>query len=109
MKKLLDRKTLRLSKILLDEEETIQFGKELALDLKNNDLIALHGDLGAGKTTLVKGIVSEIAAVERRIVQSPTFTYLNIYETDPPLYHFDLYRLKSAEEFIQMGFLDFFD
>ncbi len=100
MKKLLD-------KILSSEEETTDFGRELARSLANGAIVALHGDLGAGKTTLVKGVVAEIGSISGRNVQSPTFTYLNIYECEPPIYHFDLYRLKGEDEFLQKGFLDF--
>lgn len=102
MKKLLDN-------LLVSEEETIQFGRELAQQLGEGDIVALHGELGSGKTTLVKGIVEAIGKVENRYVQSPTFAYLNIYECLPPIYHFDLYRLKGEQEFLKLGFLDFFE
>ena len=93
--------------LLNSESETELFGNELALKLKPGDIVALHGDLGAGKTTLVKGIVETLAAVSKREVQSPTYTYLSIYEASFPLFHFDLYRLKDDKAFIQMGFLDY--
>lgn len=96
-----------LDKTVDGEEETIQFGRELAQKLEEGAIIALHGDLGAGKTTLAKGVIAEICGAELRNVQSPTFTYLNIYESELPVYHFDLYRLKGADNFIQHGFLDF--
>jgi len=100
MKKLQD-------KILSSEKETIQFGQELAKSFKQGDVVALNGDLGAGKTTLVKGVVEAIGSIAGRNVQSPTFTYLNIYECQPTIYHFDLYRLKGEQDFLQQGFLDF--
>ncbi len=91
------------------EEETAEFGAKFAKKLEMGDIVALHGDLGAGKTTLAKAIVSQIAGVSKREVQSPTFTYLNIYDTTLPIYHFDLYRLKNEEAFIQLGFLDYLE
>ncbi|NGX37405.1 MAG: tRNA threonylcarbamoyladenosine biosynthesis protein TsaE [Chlamydiae bacterium] len=93
--------------LLKTESETEKFGSELALKLKPRDVVALHGDLGAGKTTLVKGIVEMLASVSKREIQSPTFTYLSIYEAQTPIFHFDLYRLKDHNAFIQMGFLDY--
>lgn len=96
-----------LDKTVASEAETIQFGRELALQLEEGAIVALHGDLGAGKTTLAKGMIAGISSTEVRNVQSPTFTYLNIYDAKPTVYHFDLYRLKGADDFIQLGFLDF--
>lgn len=85
--------------------ETQKIAKELANTLQKGDVLALHGDLGAGKTTFVKAAASLLAP--NALVQSPTFTYLNIYEASPPLFHFDLYRLQSEKKFIEMGFLDY--
>ncbi len=85
--------------------ETQEIGKKLAKLLKPGDIVTLSGDLGAGKTTLVKGLVGELAKIHPREVASPTFTYLNIFSgTGIDIYHFDLYRLKNGEEFISMGF-----
>lgn len=95
--------------IISTEEEMEKFGQQLASSLKSGAIVALHGDLGAGKTTLVKGIVGELTLLPKQTVQSPTFTYLNIYDSELPIYHFDLYRLKGANEFIQLGFLDFLE
>ena len=95
--------------IISNEEEMEKFGQQLASSLKSGDIVALHGDLGAGKTTLVKGIVGELTLLPKQTVQSPTFTHLHIYESELPIYHFDLYRLKGANEFIQLGFLDFLE
>lgn len=87
-------------------EETIRLGEQLALDLKPGTIIALKGDLGAGKTTLIKGIAAHCPNV---IINSPTFTYLQIYSGTPPIFHFDLYRLKGEQEFLEKGFSDYFD
>ncbi len=92
------------------DAETEKVGKKLALQLKPKDVIALHGDLGAGKTTLVKGIVQALTSINKREISSPTFTYLHIYEAKEfSIFHFDLYRLKNAEGFLEMGGVDYLD
>ncbi len=87
-------------------EETIAFGRELAKKLPRNGVICFDGDLAAGKTTLIKGLASRLNKTPKEHVNSPTFVTLNIYEGDPPIYHFDLYRLKGEEAFLEMGFDD---
>lgn len=87
-------------------EETLLFGEKLARLLVPNTIIALSGDLGAGKTTFVQGLAKGLH-IEDPIV-SPTFVYLNIYEGTLPLFHFDLYRLKSASDFEELGFSEYF-
>lgn len=87
--------------------ETEDIGQQIGRLARNGDVFCLTGDLGAGKTTLVKGIAKELTGVNTLDVTSPTFTYLNIYSGLQDLYHFDLYRLASSEEFIQAGFLEF--
>lgn len=86
--------------------DTETFGHRLAKSLKPGGIVAFYGDLGAGKTTLVKGVINELTSVESQKINSPTFTYLNIYGD---VYHFDLYRLKDHHEFIKMGFLDYLE
>ncbi|MBM3191275.1 MAG: tRNA (adenosine(37)-N6)-threonylcarbamoyltransferase complex ATPase subunit type 1 TsaE [Chlamydiae bacterium] len=91
-------------------EETRAFGRRLAHLLKSGDLLALHGELGTGKTTLAKTILSTLTTLPENAIQSPTFTYLQIYETSHfPLCHFDLYRLTSSEDFVKRGFLDYLE
>lgn len=89
------------------ETATLQLAYDFATSLMPGDVVTLYGDLGAGKTTFVRGIAS--AFKNEALVQSPTFTYLNIYEAKTPLYHFDLYRIKDSHHFLQMGFLDFLE
>lgn len=91
------------------QEETIAFGKKIGQQLGSGSIVCLWGDLGAGKTTLIKGIVEGITGLPHGEVRSPTFTYLNIYANDTslPVYHFDLYRLNDAEEFLSLGFEEF--
>jgi tRNA threonylcarbamoyladenosine biosynthesis protein TsaE len=71
--------------------------------------VCLFGELAAGKTTFIKGLVYGAAQVDPSIVQSPTFTYLHIYEGQKKVYHFDLYRLRDIDEFLSMGFDEYFD
>lgn len=90
-------------------EETFQLGVKLGEQLPESSVICLFGDLAAGKTTLVKGIVVGAAGCAPDEVVSPTFVIMNSYEGPKPVYHFDLYRLKGAEEFFQMGFDEYWD
>ncbi len=66
-------------------------------------MLALHGELGAGKTHLVRGIAAGLG-VSPEQVSSPTFTLLHEYEADAPLYHIDAYRLERSEEWGRLGF-----
>jgi tRNA threonylcarbamoyladenosine biosynthesis protein TsaE len=94
-----------LTKITYSEAETIALGHQLGLELPANSIICLFGDLGAGKTTFVKGIASAFSDnIDSEIATSPTFVHLNIYPGKKTVYHFDLYRLKSANSFFDMGF-----
>lgn len=85
-------------------EETRQLSVSFGKGLKKGDIVCFFGDLGAGKTTFIKGIVEGVGGVSSESVNSPTFSYLNIYTGNIPVYHFDLYRLRDAEEFLGMGF-----
>lgn len=88
-------------------EETIAFGKTLAAELKPPLLVLLRGDLGAGKTTLVKGIAEGFASASAEDVTSPTFTL--IHEHRGPratLYHIDLYRIETERELETLGLDD---
>lgn len=83
--------TLKLS----SPQEMEQLGAALAGVLEAGDLLLLRGVLGAGKTTLVRGL-ARAAGYEGKVT-SPSFTLMNIYSTEPPLYHFDFYRLESGD------------
>ena len=89
--------------------ETRSIGAELGKQLAINSIVCFYGDLGAGKTTFIKGMASTILGTTDEEINSPTFTYLNIYYGDKTLYHFDLYRLKDIDEFLSMGFDEMFD
>jgi tRNA threonylcarbamoyladenosine biosynthesis protein TsaE len=88
-------------------EETFVIASELAISFKPNTVVALRGNLGAGKTTFVKGIAKGLG-IDIDCVSSPTFSYLNIYEAKFRIFHFDLYRLTSNEQFETSGFEEFF-
>jgi len=98
-----------LSRLLSSSQEMEDLGKELGRIVSTPAVIAFHGDLGAGKTTFIKGLVCGAALVSSREVNSPTFTYLNIYIGTKEIYHFDLYRLKGSEDFLVMGFDEYFN
>ena len=88
-------------------EETIAFGRALAADLAPPLLILLRGDLGAGKTTLVKGIAEGFAAGSADDVTSPTFTLVHEYRgRRATLYHVDLYRVDTERELETIGLDD---
>lgn len=84
-------------------EETMRFGKKLGMLLSPGDVVALVGELGAGKTTLVKGIVQGLGVTDRRAVKSPTFSLVHTYEGRMPVYHFDAYRLEDTQEMLDIG------
>ena len=80
-------------------EETTDVGRQLAAELKPGSIVLLRGDLGAGKTTLIKGIAEGFNAAEAEAVTSPTFTLIHEYRgPDATLYHIDLYRIDTQRE-----------
>jgi len=88
-------------------EETIAFGRTLAELLAPPKLVLLRGDLGAGKTTLVKGIAAAFEAAEEEDVTSPTFTLVHEYRGPRAnLYHIDLYRVDTQRELETLGLDD---
>jgi tRNA threonylcarbamoyladenosine biosynthesis protein TsaE len=88
-------------------EETIAFGRKLATDLSPPLIVLLRGDLGAGKTTLVKGIAEGFGAARADDVTSPTFTLVHEYRgPDVILYHVDLYRIDTQRELETLGLDD---
>ena len=85
-------------------EETEQAAKQIAAGLKGGTCIALYGDLGAGKTQFVRGLVSGLGG-DGRAVSSPTFVLLNVYRGGKlVVYHLDAYRVSGAEDFESIGF-----
>ncbi|HRD56041.1 MAG TPA: tRNA (adenosine(37)-N6)-threonylcarbamoyltransferase complex ATPase subunit type 1 TsaE [Parachlamydiaceae bacterium] len=96
------------SYISYSEKDTIACGKDFGANLSENAVVCFFGDLGAGKTTFIKGVSEGFAGCSSSDVNSPTFVYLNIYKGKKDVYHFDLYRLKDSEEFLSMGFDEMF-
>ena len=91
------------------EEETIFLGQHLAGQFQSKQVVLIIGELGAGKTTLAKGIVKGLGAAEPDEVSSPTFTLIHEYGRDGRVYHVDLYRLESTRELGTLGLEDLFD
>jgi tRNA threonylcarbamoyladenosine biosynthesis protein TsaE len=89
-------------------EETIAQGRRLGARLKPPVLILLSGDLGAGKTTLTKGLAAGLGAAEEDEVTSPTFTLIHKYDRGPRAYHIDLYRITDAHDLGTLGIEDIF-
>jgi tRNA threonylcarbamoyladenosine biosynthesis protein TsaE len=90
-------------------DETIALGRELAPMLRTMRMVVLHGDLGAGKTTLVKGIAEALGAASQDDVTSPTFTLIHEYRgPDVTLYHVDLYRIERERELATLGLDELF-
>ena len=88
------------------EQETEAIGREMAQQLAPGAVVAFTGDLGAGKTAFVRGMAQGLGISQR--VTSPTFTIVNEYEGGTlPLFHFDMYRLGSADELYDIGWEDY--
>lgn len=90
-------------------EETIEQGRKLGAKLAPPVLILLFGELGAGKTTFTKGLVSGLGAAGEDEVTSPTFTLIHRYDRGARAYHIDLYRIADAHDLSTLGLEDIFD
>lgn len=90
------------------EKETESFGEKLAKKLTGNEILALYGGLGAGKTCFTRGIAKGLS-VNENTVHSPTFALLNEYSGKFKVYHFDMYRINSLNSLYSVGFFDFLD
>ncbi len=86
--------------------QTEALGQRLALLLEAGDVLALHGDLGAGKTHFVRGLCVGLG-IAADSVSSPTFTLVQEYSGRLPVFHMDAYRLRSADELLDLGFDDY--
>ncbi len=87
-------------------QETLNIGKLIARGLNKGDIVCLFGSLGSGKTVLTKGI-SRALGVDKGQVTSPTFVLIRQYEGRIPIYHFDLYRLNTAEDVLDLGYEEY--
>ncbi|MCB1383416.1 MAG: tRNA (adenosine(37)-N6)-threonylcarbamoyltransferase complex ATPase subunit type 1 TsaE [Notoacmeibacter sp.] len=97
---------LDVTLMLADEAATIRLGEDLAAALKPGDVVALHGDLGAGKSTLARAAIRAMADEDGLDVPSPTFTLVQAYALRVPIAHFDLYRLGDSSELEELGFAE---
>ncbi len=91
----------------LSEEETEKIGGRLAVSLKGNEVIALSGGLGAGKTAFTRGFCAALGVDDG--VSSPTFALVHEYSGKFPVYHFDMYRVTSWDDLYTTGFFDYMD
>lgn len=93
--------------LLKSPDETEKKGLEIGGQLESGSIVALTGDLGSGKTTIIKAICKGLGVTEE--VTSPTFTIMHLYEGKSPVLHLDCYRLKSADEAYFLGIDEYFD
>jgi len=91
---------------LNNSDDTLKLGEIIGKSINPGSIIALVGDLGAGKTVLVKGLAKGLGVEEEP--NSPTFVIMNSYEGRIPLHHFDLYRLSDEDELLAIGYEEFF-
>jgi tRNA threonylcarbamoyladenosine biosynthesis protein TsaE len=91
------------------EEATIALGEQLAATLPSQRVVLLIGNLGAGKTTLAKGMVRGLGAAQAEDVSSPTFPLIHEYGTEGRVYHIDLYRLDEPRQVATLGLDEIFD
>jgi tRNA threonylcarbamoyl adenosine modification protein YjeE len=94
----------RFARFLADEQATALLGNDLAAALRAGDVVALVGDLGAGKTALARAMIRSLAGDPALEVPSPTFTIVQTYDARLPVAHFDLYRMSSPQELEELGF-----
>ena len=88
------------------EKETFKIGHQLAENSKPGDIYCLLGDLGVGKTVFSKGFATGLGITEP--ITSPTFTIVQVYEAEKPLYHFDMYRIEDEDELEMIGYEAYF-
>lgn len=88
-------------------EETIALGKKIGEVLKPGDVLGFYGELGSGKTMMIKGIAMGLGVNEENLVKSPSFIMINEYKGRYPIYHIDLYRIKNSEELLSIGLDDY--
>ncbi|MCS7259127.1 MAG: tRNA (adenosine(37)-N6)-threonylcarbamoyltransferase complex ATPase subunit type 1 TsaE [candidate division WOR-3 bacterium] len=90
-------------------QETIELGKKIGAQLKAGDILAFYGELGSGKTTMIKGVCLGLGVAEESIVKSPSFIIINEYQGVYSIYHIDLYRIKDPSELYSLGLEDYLE
>jgi len=100
---------LPLEVITHSPEETLALGRQLSKHLRPPCVVSLEGELGSGKTTLVKGIVAGLGAAREDEVTSPSFTLVHEYGRNPKVYHADLYRIEGSRDLATLGLEDLMD
>ena len=103
----MNRVPLLVTVISRNPEDTFFIGRIIGKSLSAGDIVALSGDLGTGKTYLTKGIARGLGVSEQYQITSPTFTLINEYPGRLTLYHFDLYRLESFLDMINLGYEEY--
>jgi len=98
----------RFDLISKSSEETLHIGRIIGETLNGGNIVALTGELGAGKTCLTQGIAKGLGVSEEYYVTSPTFTLINEYPGRIPLYHMDVYRLADSGDLEDMGYEEYF-
>lgn len=86
-------------------EQTAEIAAAFAKTLQPGDVVTLNGDLGVGKTAFVQGLAKALGITD--YISSPTFTIVNCYEAETPLYHFDVYRIADLEEMYEIGYEEY--
>ena len=100
--------TSHFTRELPDEAATLEAGRQFAAKLQSGQTVYLHGDLGAGKTTFVRGVLQGLGYTGK--VKSPTYTLVESYSASGfNIYHFDLYRFNDEEEWEAAGFREYFN
>jgi len=101
---------MQLKYPLPNEAETARIAQKLSKLVQKGDVVALHGDLGAGKTTFSKALIRYLVGLPNLEVPSPTFTLVQTYESSRfPIWHFDMYRLDDPSEIDELGFEETID
>jgi len=98
--------TRHCSLVTHSPEETMNLGRELAKEIEPPCIVLLEGELGSGKTTLVKGILASLASVPEDEVTSPSFTLVHEYGPKGKIYHVELYRIEGARDLATLGLDD---
>jgi tRNA threonylcarbamoyladenosine biosynthesis protein TsaE len=101
--------TILAERVTHSPEETIAFGRELAVHFQPPCWVLLEGELGSGKTTLAKGVIAGLGAASEDEVTSPSFTLVHEYGAAAKVYHADLYRIEGTHDLATLGLDDLMD